>query len=414
VALQLLLPPAVIQAFAGEPTRLSLAQVLSEARSQSPQIEVSQSRIDAAQGMQTQAGLIPNPLFTLTSENTPLGHSPPFKFFKDTDDYAYLTQPIELGGKRGHRVDLAGKDVGRTRLEAEISLRQLEARVAIAYWAAASAASVAELYHREFQALDEVVAYNRARVSRGASAESDLIRIQLESNKLLIQANLASREARAGIISLYREIGQTDFPTSVVFTDASGDLGEVHPPSIETLLAQHPQMQLAREVVERADANLALQHANAVVDPNLILGYQRWSGLDPQNAGLNTLYFGVQVPLPVFSRNQGRIAAAEADLRGTRAELRAQEIAIRSEVATALDDYTTRRKSLLQIIPRMNDQAAETFSITERAYRLGGTDILRFLDAERVRIETAVLYQQALTGYHESVVNLKLATGMPQ
>src|SRR5229473_2905338 len=398
VALQLLLPPAVIQAFAGEPTRLSLAQVLSEARSQSPQIEVSQSRIDAAQGMQTQAGLIPNPLFTLTSENTPLGHSPPFKFFKDTDDYAYLTQPIELGGKRGHRVDLAGEDVGRTRLEAEISLRQLEARVAIAYWAAASAASVAELYHREFQALDEVVAYNRARVSRGATAESDLIRIQLESNKLLMQADLASREARAEIISLYREIGQTDFPTSVVFTDASGDLGEVHPPSIETLLAQHPQMQLAR----------------AVVDPNLILGYKRWSGIDPQNAGLNTLYFGVQVPLPVFSRNQGRIAAAEADLRGTRAELRAQEIAIRSEVATALDDYTTRRKSLLQIIPRMNDQAAETFSITERAYRLGGTDILRFLDAERVRIETAVLYQQALTGYHESVVNLKLATGMPQ
>jgi cobalt-zinc-cadmium efflux system outer membrane protein len=269
--------------------------------------------------MQTQAGLIPNPLLTLTSENTPLGHSPPFKFFKDTDDYAYLTQPIELGGKRRHRVDLAGDDVGRTRLESEISLRQLEARVATAYWASASAASVADLYHREFQALDELVAYNRARVSRGATAESDLIRIQLESNKLLMQADLASREARAGIISLYREIGQTDFPTSVVFTDASGDLGEVHPPSIETLLAQHPQMQLAREVVERADANLALQHANAVVDPNLILGYKRWSGIDPQNAGLDTLYFGVQVPLPVFSRNQGRIAAAEADLRGAMA-----------------------------------------------------------------------------------------------
>jgi hypothetical protein len=215
---------------------------------------------------------------------------------------------------------------------------------------------------------------------------------------------LAFREARAGIISLYREIGQTDFPISVVFTDASGDLGEVHPPSMETVLVQHPEMQLAHEVVERAEANLALQHANAVVDPNLILGYKRFSGNDPQNPGINTLYFGVQVQLPVFSRNQGRIAAAEADLRGARAELKAQEIAIRSEVAAALDDYTTRREALLQIIPRMNDQAAETFSITERAYRLGGTNILRFLDAERARIETAVLYQQVLTGYHQSVV----------
>jgi cobalt-zinc-cadmium efflux system outer membrane protein len=160
-ALQLLLLPVIISASAGESTRLSLAQALSDARSQSLQIDVSRSRIDAAQGTETQAGLIPNPLFTLTSENTPVGHSPPFKFFKDTDDYAYLTQPVELGGKRRRRVDLAGDDVGRTRLEAEISLRQLEARVAIAYWTSASAASVAKLYHREFQALDEVVAYNR-------------------------------------------------------------------------------------------------------------------------------------------------------------------------------------------------------------------------------------------------------------
>jgi outer membrane protein, heavy metal efflux system len=414
VAVQLLLPPVVLRASAGEPTRLALAQALSEARSQSPQIGVSQSQIDAARGMQTQAGLIPNPLFTLTSENTPLGGSAPFKPFKDTDDYAFVTQPIELGGKRRHRVDVAGEDVGRTRWEAEISLRQLEARVATAYWTAASAASVAELYHREFRALDELVAYNRARVSGGASAESDLVRIQLESTKLLIQANLASREARAGIISLYREIGQTGFPASVVFTDASDDLGEIRPPSVETVLARHPQMQLAREVVERANANLALQRANAVVDPSLILGYKRWSGMAPQNTGLNTLYFGVQVPLPLFSRNQGRVAAAEAELRGARAELRAQEIAIRAEVAAALDDYTTRREALLQLSPGMNDQAAETFSITERAYRLGGTDILRFLDAERVQIETAVLYQQVLTGYHKSAVNLKLATGMPQ
>src|SRR6267154_4127929 len=85
VALQLLLPPVVLEASAGEPTRLGLAQALSEARSQSPQILVSQSRIDAAEGMQTQAGLIPNPLLTLTSENTPLGGSAPFKPFQDTD-----------------------------------------------------------------------------------------------------------------------------------------------------------------------------------------------------------------------------------------------------------------------------------------------------------------------------------------
>jgi cobalt-zinc-cadmium efflux system outer membrane protein len=89
-----------------------------------------------------------------------------------------------------------------------------------------------------------------------------------------------------------------------------------------------------------------------------------------------------------------------------------QEIAIRAEVESAVSDYESRRQALLKILPRMARRASVSKEIAEGAYRLGGADILRFLDATRIDIETQVLFVQTLIDYHQSVVNLELVTGM--
>ena len=89
-----------------------------------------------------------------------------------------------------------------------------------------------------------------------------------------------------------------------------------------------------------------------------------------------------------------------------------QEIEIRAEVASALSDYRSRRQALVNVLPRMAHRAALSDQIAADAYRLGGTDILRFLDAARMDIETQVLFVQTLIDYHVSVVNLELVTGM--
>jgi cobalt-zinc-cadmium efflux system outer membrane protein len=140
-------------------------------------------------------------------------------------------------------------------------------------------------------------------------------------------------------------------------------------------------------------------------------GYKRFSG-SGQFTGQNTLFFGFQVPLPIFDRNQGQIAAAQAQVLGAKDAVADQEIAIRAEVESALSDYGSRRQALLKVLPAMARRAAASDEIAEGAYRLGGADILRFLDATRIDIETQVLFVQTLIDYHQSVVNLELVTGM--
>jgi cobalt-zinc-cadmium efflux system outer membrane protein len=296
-------------------------------------------------------------------------------------------------------------------IQSEVAMRQLMARVATAYWMAAGSAALDLLYKRQVNTLDDIVEYNHARVQKGATAEADLIRIELESDRLKAQATLTAQQARRSLIALYREMGATAFPDSVVFTERLDDLAEIRPPDLETVLRDRPEMRAAREGLKQAEANLDLQRANAVPDPQLMAGYKRFSG-SGQYTGQNTLFFGFQVPLPIFDRNQGQIEAAEAKVLGAKEAVTDQEIAIRAEVESALSDYGSRREALLKVLPQMAHQAAESDQIAEGAYRLGGADILRFLDASRMDIETQVLFVQTLIDYHGSVVNVELVTGV--
>jgi outer membrane protein, heavy metal efflux system len=400
-------PPAVL----ADQTHLSLDSALDLARTQNPQVAMARARVSEAEGMRTQAGLFPNPTLYATSENTPLGGSQPFTFGNDTDDYVYLIQKIELGGKRSRRVAFASENVGQMSIQSDLAMRQLLARVATAYWMAAGAAQLDNLYQREVNTLDDIVEYNRARVRKGATPEADLIRIELESDRLKAQARVAAEQARRSLIALYREMGATAFPDSVVFSDRLDNLGELQPPDLQTVLRDRPEMRAARQGVKLAEANFNLQRANAIPDPLLMGGYKRFSGSKPFT-GQNTLFFGFQVPLPIFDRNQGQIAAAQAKVMGAKDAVTDQEIAIRAEVASALADYHSMRQALLKVLPQMAHRAAESDQIAAGAYRLGGADILRFLDAARMNIETQVLLVQTLIDYHVSVVNVELVTGM--
>ena len=147
-------------------------------------------------------------------------------------------------------------------------------------------------------------------------------------------------------------MGATAFPDSVVFTDRLDDLPEIRPPDLQTVLRDRPEMRAARERLKQAEANLDLQRANAWPDPQVMAGYKRFSG-SGQFTGQNTLFFGFQVPLPIFDRNQGLIAAAQAQVQGAKGIVTDQEIAIRAEVSSALSDYGSRRQALLKVLPQM-------------------------------------------------------------
>jgi cobalt-zinc-cadmium efflux system outer membrane protein len=361
------------------------------------------ARIEAAESLQRQAGLAPNPRLIVQLENTRFWGSPPYSYGRDADNYLIFAQLIETGGKRARRVDLATASVRRAELEREILASQISARVSTAYWAALGACRVRDLIRQEVDNFERIAQYHSDRVREGAMAEVSLLRVLLERERLSASAKSAAQEADRATIALFREMGKAEFP-SVLLTESLEVMRVVETADVAQALDRRPEMRLARQSVEQARSSLRLQQANAKPDIDAHLGYKRSLGYD-------TLYTAVQVPLPYRNRNQGQIGAAKAELRAAEATLVAAEAQVRADVEIAAKDYDARRRLVADSLRPMQDQASEVSRIAQGAYREGGFDLLRLLDAERARLETQVLFARAFTDYQQSVVTLQIALG---
>ncbi len=82
-----------------------------------------------------------------------------------------------------------------------------------------------------------------------------------------------------------------------------------------------------------------------------------------------------------------------------------------AQLSIAQREYDLDREQYLQTFKPLRDQAVEISDISRAAYNEGGLDLVRLLDAERVRVEAEVSWVQALENYHQSVVSLEYARG---
>ncbi len=383
--------------------RLTVADAIARALNGNPLLSVASAHLSAAEGLRKQAGRSPNPRLIVQLENTRFWGNPSFSYPQSTATYAFLAQTVETGGKRNRRVALATEEIRNSELEMRLQRNQIESRVSTAYWAAAGAARSRDLLQEEVANFERVVQFHRDRVREGASPEVDLVRIEVERDRLASLARTASQDAELARIALFREMGESEFP-QVAFSDALEQVIQVGAFSPEQVLERRVEMALARQGVEQARANLRLQQAHSKPDPDLQFGYERIGGFD-------TLYAAAQVPLPIRNRNQGQIEAAAAELKAAESSVAATEVAIRSELESSTKDYESRQKLLNDTLRTMRDRADEVYRIVDAAYRETGSDLLRLLDAERTKIETELMYVRAVSDLQQSAVALETAQG---
>jgi cobalt-zinc-cadmium efflux system outer membrane protein len=374
-----------------------------EAGLTSPTARISAEQIGVAQGQVQQAGLRPNPRLYLQSEDIrPWDNN--FSFTDNTEDYGYIGQSIELAGKRGKRIALASANLHRSEAEHTLRNRQIAASVAAAYWMLVADLRIAQLLRQDIAEVDDMVRYNKDRVNAGATRGVDLIRMQIERDRIYLSLQAAERDAELARIDLGRQIGRT-LPADVNLTDDLSVVDQLPAIDLATALAQRADVAVARQDVAAAEADLKLQHAMAVPDPDLIGGYKR-------NVGIDTAYGGLQILLPIFNRNQGEVARAQAQLRVAQASLEQTEIMVRADIDGARANYTRETAIVRDTLPPMRARARQNLTILTEAYRIGGVDLLRYIDAERTEIDVEVTAIRTLADFHQAALRLQFALGV--
>jgi outer membrane protein, heavy metal efflux system len=383
-------------------TPLSLAEAVGFALSHRPEIRAAADRAAAAEDQRKQAGLIPNPRIFLQSEDLRGSH---FSFWQDSETFAYMGETLETSGRRAGRIATATQGLEGSRLRAEQVRLEIALHVRQTYWKALAAQFLAGLYREDGSYFRQIIAYHEARFREGKLAEVDLLRVRLEGERVHAAEARAQLESERALLDLEREMAsrdRTDWKLTEPFEAL--DAPAPAPPGADPVLLR-VEGQAAHQAIAAARANLQLQKASGRPDLEALAGYKR-------NLGDDTGLVGLQWNLPLFDRNQGAVAAAAADNRAAEEDYAAVRQQLAAQLSIAQREYDLDREQYLDTFKPLRDQAVQISDITRAAYNEGGLDLVRLLDAERVRIEAEVSWAEALESYHQSVVALEYAEGV--
>lgn len=385
---------------------LTLREAADRAVASRASLKAEAERVTVAEGLRQQAAARPNPEIQFQNENLRPGQT----YSRDVDTLAYVVQPLDILGKRSRRIDAAEQTVTRTQAEYELAKLRTVRDVKLAYWRARGAQQSRDLLRATVENFRQIVDYNNARLKVGTIAEQDVLRVQLEGERLAITANLAALRASRAEADLIREIGDPSL-AALTLTEALDVTGDITPLSADEVLAQRPEMKIARASLEEARARARLQDALARPDLTLTYGYKRTQLPDTTQAA-NTAIAAFAVKVPLFDRNAGNRAAATAETRRQEALFEATRLDVLADFGAASQDYARRATDVVGTLQPMREHAGNIASIAQAVYVQTGGDLLRLLDAQRSRLDAELTWVEGMVDYQQSIVNLESAEGV--
>lgn len=391
-------------AVAAQPAGLTLRDALQRTLQSNPDLSAYQYVLNAQDGRVVQAGLKPNPTLSGSLENV-LG-SGEVRGFKAAELSLSLGQLIELGGLRDKRIAAARGE--RELLEADGHVRRLDvvAETARRFVALASQQELHKLTHQAVELAEKTAAAvdRRVKAAKSPLAEQDRALVALERARN--DDAHAEHEIRTARYNLAASWGANE-PD---FDSVAAELYVLPPIADYAVLLSELEStpDLARYLSEARwrDAEIGLAIANRRPGIEVGLGLRRLQG-----SGDTALMFSLGMPLPVYNRNQGSIAEAQARRAGADADRAAALVKARTGLFGYYQELLDRRREVEAVSARALPSAESALRNTEYAYERGRYGYLEFVDAQRELLAVKRDLIAAASQYHLTLIEIERLTG---
>jgi cobalt-zinc-cadmium efflux system outer membrane protein len=383
--------------------------------------ELAATRLDyeRARARLRQAGLRPNPTVDFEYGTGRFIGSP-----GERGATIGFALPLELGGQRGRRIELAEAELAATEAEIADRERRLVGEVRTAY--AEALAALRELRTTEdLNNLDlQTARVVEARFTEGESSELELSLLRVEVEKLRARRAFVEGKLQAAALNLKRLTGLAP-DESLRLRENLSEPGLPEPPpslatAVELALRQRPDLKLAQLNERAAQAGLSLARAQAAPGVTVSARYSYDTGMtDPPAPFIpvpdqsRRLSFGVSVELPLFKRNQGAIAEAGAAIAQARARLEFVEQVVRNEVASAYARYEAAQAAQRLFEQGVLSRSNANISTLGEAYRMGAFRVTELIAEQRRLVDSQREYTEVLTERYRALADLQTAIGAP-
>jgi outer membrane protein, heavy metal efflux system len=251
------------------------------------------------------------------------------------------------------------------------------------------------------------LAKERYRVGESAQLDVNLARVEgqnVQRQRLEVLSQLTQTRAM-----LNRMLARPpEAPLTVSGTlDASAPPLDVEPLR-QQALQQRPDLRSRDTAVEAATGEVALAKAQRIPDVEVAFIFERE---ETGAAVKHTFGGGLAVPLPLWNRNAGGIAAAQARTRVAELERAALQQVVTTEVANTVTELQRLRTSLQLFHETILPQSRENLSLLRQAFSAGEVGIVPLVTEQRAFIAISNEYLETRFAYRTTLVALESILG---
>jgi cobalt-zinc-cadmium efflux system outer membrane protein len=314
--------------------------------------------------------------------------------------------PLEFGGKRGRRIDVANATLARTMAAIAVQAVEVRRAVRMAYFEMVAASSRVEVTTELRGFAERTRNAARDRFESGAAPRLEALQAELA----LAQADNEQEAARGRLAAARAElntlIGRP--PDAAADPSDSFDAGTL-PADLNAAVTGSPDIAAIDREIDEAAARERLARAMRTPDPT-VSGGILFAAPPDFTYGWKA---GLALTIPVFTRHDAGVRVEAARIIQLRAQRDARVRELAGQATAAAARARAARQRYLRYRDEIVPQLATIESMAEDSYRSGQTGLAAFLQAMQAAREVRLLATDAGLEYQSALADLERALGGP-
>jgi len=400
----IVLPPASAPVQGGaNQGGMRLEELEQMALANNPTVAQVQANLRVAAGLARQAGLYPNPTVGYYGDEIRGG------YIGGGKQGGFVSQTIVMRGKLKAARHVAELEASEIETSGEIQRLRILNNVKAAFYQVLAAQRLVDVRRSLAKLAADATQTSLQLGNVGQADRPDILQAQVEQ----LQANVSVRVAEQNLLASWRLLAAVAGKPNLPLARLEGDLEATPDLKYEEWVAmtlrESPEVKLAQQAVERAEASL-VQEKNVPIPDLQVAGIlvQSYEPLDTPRR-LTGLQAGAQigVELPIFNRNQGNIAAARGEIESAKQELERVKLQLQRDLASMFQDYNANQVTVQQYKTEMLPRAEEAYLLYQKNYQAMAGAYPQVLISQRTLFQLEVEYVQALENTWQEAVAIQ-------
>ena len=403
---------AFAQNIAGDTLRITIKEAEGRFLKNNLSLLAAQYQIDHEKAEIITASLFNNP--EIGFENI-LYNPDTRKFFDMSYDGGQYTglisQLFQTAGKRNKNIQLAKIGARQAGYEFFDLLRTLKYTLRTNFNKIYFQQASLDVYEQQISSLSTTLAAFKKQYAAGNIAQHELLRIQSQLYALQTEKNELQEDIDAAQYE-FKLLIRVDpkiriLPMVGVLQPVKEKLAQVpYKLLLDSAYNNRYDLKLAKGNVAYNDLNLRLQQAMAVPDITVSLTYDKYGSTVRDYTGL-----GINIPLPLFNRNQGAIKQAKIAIQSSKNNLERQQDEMESEIDQSFQAAFRLEKLEESFDPGFKNDFNHLIEEVTKNYQKRNLSLLEFLDFYDSYKTNVVQYNELQMNRMNSLEQLNFVTG---